>query len=61
MTRVTEENYLNYLTHHGRSIDAAWNVVKNWGARPEYYSNEAIGLWVDASAKFLEQATWKVK
>ena len=56
MTKVTDDNYLNYLTFHGRSVDVAWNVVKKWGNRPEYYTNEAIGIWVDASTKVLENS-----
>lgn len=56
MTKVTDENYLNYLTFHGRTVDGAWYVVKKWGGRPEYHNNKAIRLWVDASAKVLENA-----
>lgn len=56
MTKVTNENYLNYLTFHGRTVDCAWYVVKKWGVRPEYHTHEAIRLWVDASAKVLENS-----
>ncbi len=56
MKKVTSENYLNYLTFHGRTMEGAWYVVKNWGGRPEYYTNEAIGDWVDASTKVLENS-----
>ena len=56
MTKVTNENYLNYLTFHGRTVDAAWNVVKKWSGRPEYHTHEAIRMWVDASAKVLENS-----
>ena len=56
MTKVTNENYLNYLTFHGRTVDAAWNVVKKWGGRPEYHTHEAIRMWVDASSIVLENS-----
>lgn len=56
MSRVTNENYLNYLTFHGRTFEGAWYVVKKWGARPEYHTNDAIRQWVDASAYVLENS-----
>ncbi len=56
MAEINQSNYLNYLTYHGRTVDAAWNVVKKWGGRPEYHTHGAIRMWVDASAKVLENA-----
>jgi len=55
-TQITKDNYLNYLTFHGRTVEGAWYVVKKWGDKPEYYTNEAIGIWVDASTKVLENS-----
>ena len=57
MIQITEDNYLNYLTYHGRSVSSAFNVVKKWGNylnMPEYENHEGIRLWVQASAMFLE-------
>lgn len=56
MSRVTNENYLNYLTFHGRTVDCAWYVVKKWGVRPEYHTHDTIKQWVDASAYVLENS-----
>jgi hypothetical protein len=59
MTRIeiTKNNYLNYLTHHGRSVDRAFTVVQKWGNfrnMPEYANHEAVRIWVEASAMVLE-------
>jgi hypothetical protein len=59
MTRIeiTKNNYLNYLTHHGRSVDRAFAVVQKWGNylnMPEYANHEGIRIWVEASAMVLE-------
>ena len=54
---ITKENYMNYLTFHGRTIDGAFNVVKKWGNfrnMPEYANHEGIRIWVEASAMVLE-------
>ena len=60
-TQVTKDNYLNYLTFHGRTVDAAWYVVKKWNDTLQYHTHEGIRIWVDASRKFLEETTWEVK
>ena len=59
MTRIeiTKNNYLNYLTYHGRSVDSAFKVVQKWGNylnMPEYKNHEGIRIWVEASAMVLE-------
>jgi len=55
-TEITKNNYLNYLTFHGRTVEGAWYVVKKWGVRPEYHTHEVIRMWVDASAIVLENS-----
>ena len=54
---ITEENYLKYLTHHGQSKDVASNVIEKWSNYkniPQHQNNEAIRLWVEASAMYLK-------
>jgi len=54
MTKVTNENYLNYLTFHGTNVETAEYVVEKWRNSQHYYENEAIASWVDASQMFLQ-------
>lgn len=57
MVEINQSNYLNYLTHHGRSTDVAFRVVQKWGNylnMPEYKNHESIRIWVEASAMVLE-------
>lgn len=49
---ITDENYKNYLTHHGQSIETAQYVVEKW---KDYEGNEAIRIWVEASIRCLNQ------
>jgi len=58
MIEITEDNYLNYLTYHGRSMDVAFRVVQKWGNylnMPEYKNHQGVRAWVLASAMFLER------
>jgi hypothetical protein len=56
-TQITKNNYLDYLTYHGRSVDSAFKIVQKWGNfrnMPEYANHEGIRIWVEASAMVLE-------
>ena len=58
MIEITKDNYLNYLTYHGRSMDAAFRVVQKWGNylnMPEYKNHQGSRAWVLASAMCLER------
>lgn len=60
-TEITKDNYLNYLTFHGQTVEGAWYVVKRWNDTKDYHTHEAIRMWVDASRKFLEETTLEIK
>lgn len=56
MFEVTEENYHMFLSFHGRSIDVAERVVKQFYNTDAYRNNGSVRLWVDASRMFLSIA-----
>ena len=55
MFEVTEDNYLRFLTYHGRSVEAAKIVVEKYD-NPESRKIGSVRLWVDASKMLLKKA-----
>ena len=53
MFEVTEENYLQFLTYHGRSRDNCLRVIEQYD-NPESRKLGSVRLWVDASKMFLK-------
>ena len=54
MFEVNEENYLEFLSYHGRSCDCCRNVVEKWEDTEEYHTMLQIKTWVDACKIFLK-------
>ena len=56
MTKITTENYLKYLSYHGRSVEAAQWVVENYDNTPGYHTLTSVRDWVEASKIVLQLA-----
>ena len=56
MTKITTENYLKYLSYHGRSVEAAQWVVENYDDTEGYHTLTSVRDWVKASKIVLQLA-----
>ena len=56
MTKITTENYLKYLSYHGRSVEAAQWVVERYDNSPGYHTLGSVRDWVEASKIVLQLA-----
>jgi hypothetical protein len=55
MTKITKENYLKFLTYHGRDPEVAKWVVKNYHNTDAYHKIGSVRIWVDASLMVLNE------
>jgi hypothetical protein len=46
---VTEDNYQQFLTYHGRTVSCAQYVVDTHDKTDNYYKLKSVYLWVEAS------------
>ena len=56
MTEITTDNYLKYLSYHGRSVEAARRVVEKYDNSPGYHTIGSVREWVEASKIVLQLA-----
>lgn len=54
MFEVTEENYLQFLSYHGKTRDCCLWVIEKFDNTESYRNNGSVRLWVDASKMFLK-------
>lgn len=54
MYEVTEENYRQYLSYHGQTVDCCKWVIEQFGNSDGYHTIRSVRLWVDASKMFLK-------
>jgi hypothetical protein len=55
MFEVTKENYLQFLTYHGRDPQVAKRVVDQYYNTESYHKIGSVRLWVDASLMVLNE------
>jgi hypothetical protein len=53
---ITTENYLKYLSYHGRSVEAARRVVEKYDDSLGYHTISSVREWVEASKIVLQLA-----
>ena len=53
MFEVTEENYLQFLSYHGKNKETCRWVIETYD-NPENRQLLAVRLWVDASKMYLK-------
>ena len=54
MYEVTKDNYLQFLTYHGRNVEYAQRVVDMHDKTDNYYTLKAAFLWVEASKMLIK-------
>ena len=54
MYEVTKDNYLQFLTYHGRNVESAQRVVDMHDKTDNYYKLKAVFLWVEASKMLIK-------